>query len=328
VFQRVRQSQDVHSAQEEVSISCFGGSPKVLRELLSECQSQYLKLVQGKTSIFEHRDRGWKRSIVRDIRPISTVILGEKVKGELLKDIREFLDPGARRWYSTHGIPYRRGYLLYGPPGTGKSSLSLSIAGYFGLDIYILNLSDINEGDLRTSFAELPRHCMILLEDIDAASPTRSRDTELKDSCQIVTSSPPQDEATQGVVSLSALLNVIDGVASQEGRVLIMTTNYIERLDEALIRPGRADRKVEFQLADKEMITQLFCVVFKHSEGDVAHPRKPQSNVLLEEDKTVERLAKEFTAKVPKLEFSPAEILSFLLEHKQAPGEAIDNVEV
>jgi chaperone BCS1 len=79
---------------------------------------------------------------VRDIRPISTVILGEKVKGELLNDIREFLNPGARRRYSTCGIPYRRGYLLYGPHGTGKSSLSLSIAGYFGLDIYILSIKE------------------------------------------------------------------------------------------------------------------------------------------------------------------------------------------
>jgi chaperone BCS1 len=328
VFRRVRQSQDKHSTQEEVSISCFGRSPKVLRELLSECHSQYLKLIQDKTSVFEHRDGDWKRSIVRDIRPISTVILGKKVKGELLKDIREFLDPGARRWYSNRGIPYRRGYLLYGPPGTGKSSLSLSIAGYFDLDIYILSLSGIDEGDLITLFAELPRHCIILLEDIDAASPTRSQDTEIKGSGQSVTGSPPQkDKATQGMVSLSALLNVIDGVASQEGRVLIMTTNYIERLDKALIRPGRVDKKVEFRLADEEMITQLFCIVFKHSEGDVDHPRKLQSNAL-EEDKTVERLAREFTAKVPKLEFSPAEILSFLLEHKQSAGEAIDNVDV
>jgi chaperone BCS1 len=79
-----------------------------------------------------------------------------------------------------------------------------------------------------------------------------------------------------------------------------------------------ADRKVEFQLADEEMITQLFCVVFKHSGG----------GALVEEGKTVEGLAKEFTAKVPKLEFGPAEILSFLLEYKQSPGEAVDNVEV
>ena len=85
VFRRVRQSKELHSAQEEVSISCFGGSPKVLRELLSECRSQYLKLAQNKTSVFEHRDDTWKRSIVRDIRPISTVILSEKMKRELLK---------------------------------------------------------------------------------------------------------------------------------------------------------------------------------------------------------------------------------------------------
>lgn len=52
-------------------------------------------------------------------------------------------------------------------------------------------------------------------------------------------------------MSLSALLNVLDGVASQEGRVLIMTTNHIEKLDAALVRSGRVDKKVEFRLADR-----------------------------------------------------------------------------
>ncbi len=79
--------------------------------------------------MFEQQDDKWKRSTVRDIRHISTVVPGEKVKRHLLKDIGDFLDAGAQRWYSSRGIPYRRGYLLYGPPGTGKSSLSLSIAG-------------------------------------------------------------------------------------------------------------------------------------------------------------------------------------------------------
>jgi mitochondrial chaperone BCS1 len=71
-------------------------------------------------------------------------------------------------------------------------------------------------------------------------------------------------------VSLSALLNVINSVASQEGQVLIMTTNHITRLDKALIRPGRVDKKVELGLADKKMTADLFCVVFKPIEGDVA----------------------------------------------------------
>jgi chaperone BCS1 len=69
---------------------------------------------------------------------------------------------------------------------------------------------------------------------------------------------------------LSTLLNVIDSVASKEGRVLIITTNHISRLNKALIRPGRVDKKVELRLADKNITSDLFCLVFKPVAGDVA----------------------------------------------------------
>jgi chaperone BCS1 len=210
------------------------------------------------------------------------------------------------------------------------------------LDIYILNLSATDEARLKSLFAKLPSRCVILLEDIDAVSSNRSGDAEGEDSRQIVTSSPSQgNKSIGGKISLSTLLNVIDGVASKEGRVLIMTTNHISRLDEALIRPGRVDKKVELGLADKNMTSDLFCLVFKPVAGDVAPLEATQSEVLVGEDgkapetarnqreevERVEQLAKEFAAKVPELKFSPAGILSFLLEHKQSPEEAIDNVE-
>jgi chaperone BCS1 len=142
--------------EEQISVSCMGRSPQVLKELFSKCRTEYLKLVQNKTSIFEHQNDDWKRTRARDVRKFETVILNEKVKRGLLKDIKNFLDPKSRKWYSSRGIPYRRGYLLYGPPGTGKSSLSLSIAGCFDLDIYILNLPSVDDGSLSTLFAELP----------------------------------------------------------------------------------------------------------------------------------------------------------------------------
>jgi mitochondrial chaperone BCS1 len=104
------------------------------------------------------------------------------------------------------------------------------------------------------------------------------------------------------------------------------------------------DKKVELGLADKKMTADLFCVVFKPMEGDVALPKNGQSDVLVRsgenrkveeatgsqggEVKRVERLAEEFAARVPELKFSPAEIISFLLENKQSPREAIDNVEI
>jgi mitochondrial chaperone BCS1 len=137
------------------------------------------------------------------------------VKKGLLKDIKNFLDPRLRKWYLGYGIPYQQGYLLYRPPKTGKSSLSLSIAGCFDLDIYILNLPSVNDSLLSTLFAKLPPRYVVLLEDVDATTATQSQETRTENSSHIETVST--EVKPQGKVSLSCLLNVLDGVALQEG---------------------------------------------------------------------------------------------------------------
>lgn len=104
------------------------------------------------------------------------------------------------------------------------------------------------------------------------------------------------------------------------------------------------DKKFELGLADKEMTADLFRLVFKPMECDIALLKSTQSDVLVgsgkntkvheaamilgEEVKRVEQLAEEFAAKVPELEFSPAEILSFLMGYRQSPRQPIDNVEI
>lgn len=150
-------------------------------------------------------------------------------------------------------------------------------------------------------FAELPQRCVVLLEDVDDAAATQSRETRTENSSHVETVSTEQVKP-QGKVSLSCLLNVLDGVASQEGRVLIMTTNYVERLDSALIRRGRVDKQVAFGLADKDIIAQLY----SHSYDDVA-----DKGVQAEDDDIVKQPAADFADKVPQLEFSPAEIIFF-----------------
>ena len=130
--------------------------------------------------------------------------------------------------YIDRGIPYRRGYLMHGPPGCGKSSFVAALAGELGYDICVLNLSDSGLTDDRLSHAlsTTPPTSLVLLEDIDAAFVQRSANDR---------------GGRQSHVTFSGLLNALDGVAAGEERILFMTTNHLDRLDPALIRPGRVD---------------------------------------------------------------------------------------
>ena len=282
------------SEREEISISCFGRNPAILKELLHEARDAFLKKDEAKTAIYRGTSKAgssepqWQRCMSRTSRPFSTVILNDQLKQDLIDDVTDYLNPTTRRWYANRGIPYRRGYLLYGPPGTGKSSLSLALAGFFKMRIYIVSLSSVtaNEENLASLFAELPRRCVVLLEDIDTAGLTHTREdgtqaaaaTSADSDDSTPTPGPAQPGAPPtatpphpaGRLSLSGLLNILDGVASQEGRVLIMTTNHIEKLDKALIRPGRVDMIVKFDRADASMTSQIFKAIYAPLEGDDA----------------------------------------------------------
>ncbi|KAK0370663.1 mitochondrial chaperone BCS1 [Colletotrichum limetticola] len=307
--------------RKSMTISCVGRSPKILRDLMNECRREYLRQSEGKTSIFEHHNNSWKKTTTRDVRPIETVIMNEEFKKMLLEDVRSFLDPKARSWYARRGLPYRRGYLMYGRPGTGKSSLSMSVAGCFRLDIYVVSLAAINDEHLNILFRELPQHCVVLLEDVDAVGTSLSRETEVDDfdSGSEVSQRSPK---SHGTVSLSGLLNVLDGVASQDGRVLVMTTNHIEHLDDALIRSGRVDKKIELKLADADVARKLFCHVFEQSQEELSSSERRDSN-----NQEVRRLAIQFAGMIPELEFSPADILSFLLANRDSPSGVLAEVE-
>ncbi|KAF4453050.1 mitochondrial chaperone BCS1 [Fusarium austroafricanum] len=147
-------------------------------------------------------------------------------------------------------------------------------------------------------------------------------------------------------ISLSGLLNAIDGVASHEGRILIMTTNKPESLDEALIRPGRVDVQVGFKNATSAQATELFYRMYEvsrtkpvpMSKTRPAAPKIPNGSIHNLVDTTgkeavlsieeLKKISEEFGQLIPEGMFSPAEIQGFLLKRKKSPRKALEDASV
>ncbi|CAN1814041.1 Protein HYPER-SENSITIVITY-RELATED 4 [Linum perenne] len=148
-----------------------------------------------------------------------TLAMDAEMKNMVLKDLDRFLK--RRDYYRKVGKAWKRGYLLYGPPGTGKSSLIAAMANYIHFDIYDLELTQLSgNSELRRLLIATPNRSILVVEDID---------------CTI--------DLQRERVTLSGLLNFIDGLWSSCGdeRIIVFTTNHKEKLDPALLRPGRMD---------------------------------------------------------------------------------------
>ncbi|KAB8069852.1 P-loop containing nucleoside triphosphate hydrolase protein [Aspergillus leporis] len=241
-------------------------------------------------------------------RPLSTIVLDHYQKDRLIKDVQEYLHPRTCCWYKSRGLPYQRGYLFYGPPGTGKSSLCLSA-------------NQLDENSLALLFQSLPRRCIVLFEGVDQAGIQKRKiedplsrepeETHVGNEDGIET--PHNEQQSNGII-LSAFLSVIDSVSAQEGRILIMTTNHIEQLDRALLRPGRVDMKVAFTRADQLAVKEHFLsFYFKTICAEWAL------------DKIVNLLVV-FADKVPPDHYTAAEIQNYLLQYRNDPVLAVHSM--
>ena len=165
-----------------------------------------------------------------------TLAVDPNAKKKIIGDLDRFLK--RREFYKRVGKAWKRGYLLYGPPGTGKSSLIAAMANYLKFDVFDLELSSIyDNGELKRILLSTTNRSILVFEDIDCNSEVRDREAD--DDQEI-------KRDNNGRVTLSGILNFIDGLWSSFGdeRIIVFTTNHKERLDPALLRPGRMDMHI------------------------------------------------------------------------------------
>ena len=225
--------------REKMTFRVFGRKQVFVREIIEEAISLQFFGRGIEVKIYTHRY--WRSMGQKKLRSPETIILPNRQLQLLVEDTKSFLS--SSEWYIERGIPYRRGYLFAGPPGTGKTTVVMVLASVFRRPLYILNLGSLDDDDdLMSAFLEVPRGAFLLVEDIDVISASHKRRKVTSDG---------EEKELEGV-TISALLNCIDGIIAGEGRLLIMTTNYPDKLDSALVRPGRADRIERFDLLERK----------------------------------------------------------------------------
>ena len=225
---------------------------------------------------------GWISHSSIPKRDVNTIFLKDGQIESIKDKIMSFIHEDTYNDYIKHGIPYKLNVLLHGTPGVGKTSLIHTIASLCNADICMLNINeDLKENDMIDAFRSVhddDKLAIVVIEDIDCIFADRkSLDTH------------------KNHITLNGLLNCLDGFNNQEGLILILTTNFPDKLDEALLRSGRIDFEIQLSHLDKFQARNMFLSFF-------------------DDEKAFETLWDD----IKKYDVEPSTFLQFLFEHRKS----------
>ena len=237
-----------------------------------------------------HTPRRWRECEFSTTTSFNNIFFKQKTL--LLEKVDFFINN--KDWYNHQGKPYTLGIGLSGPPGTGKTSIIKSIAKQLNRHLIVIPLDKIKSTkeftaafyESRYNKANKPNSIgfsdkIIVFEDIDCMSdivftrdkspstPTEEGIKKEASQSQLISTvikackdddyEPLKSLKTdEDKLTLSFVLNVIDGIRETPGRIIIISSNFYDKLDKALVRPGRIDMCLNMELASHEVIKQMF----------------------------------------------------------------------
>ncbi|XP_020105753.1 protein HYPER-SENSITIVITY-RELATED 4-like [Ananas comosus] len=236
-----------------------------------------------------------------------------ELKQAVMDDLARFVK--RKDYYKRIGKAWKRGYLLYRPPGTGKSSLIAAMANYLKFDTYDLELTEVGwNGALRRLLTTVANRSILVIKDMDCAIDLQQREC-----------SEDLYGSKSEKVTLSGLLNFVDGLWSTRGeeRIIVFTTNYKERLDPALLRPGRMDMHIHMSYCGVD----AFRVLATNYHAIEDHVLFPEIEGLISEVEVTPAEVAEVLMRSDEADIALQELIDFLKAKRRGVDEDEDKVD-
>lgn len=248
------QSTGSEKEKQNIVIKTLGRNQQPLIDLVEDFA---VKPKETDLNIFSYKEE-WDVISRVNKRPLSSVILRKDIKDALVKNLEYFYSN--RDWYVKRGLSYKQTYILHGLPGTGKSSTIKALASHFNKNICLIDITSLGNAAFEKAMASVPKNSIVLIEDFDSCRALHSRVEDDSDD-----PASKLAELTE-VLSLSKVLNVLDGVVSLDDTVVFLTTNHLEKIDAALIRKGRVDYIHEIPYLEDAEVKEYIKLMYPEAE--------------------------------------------------------------